>query len=255
MLECLHTQLMSLSTQHVQLTTLATVSTLTSVEDNNACDRAVVSCSVSKSYSNESCCLVWVKQLQEDEKRSWDELQPSGTKGSGAAPCLLYSPRPPTAYSVICTYYPTPHSRQRPLPSQDGGVAGTSDRALAKWDYIHWIHHVHCMHAENLLPHCCDEVELIIIRLVCMYMHRSTYVFSNTTGLQEVLAYKGLCQTCTYLRCITSTSFHTFVSCGQWQWFSEVTLSLQKGCSMQRVCLYVHTTVLVTRTLRNLYVH
>ena len=89
----------------------------------------------------------------------------------------------------------------------------------------------------------------------CTYMHRSTYVFSNTTGLQEVIAHKGLCQTCTYLRCITSTSFHTFVSRGQWQWFSEVTLFLQKGCSMQRVCLYVHTTVLVTRTLRNLYVH
>ena len=58
MIECLHTQLMSLSTQHVQLTTLATVSALTSVEGNHACDRAVVSCSVSESYSNESCCLV-----------------------------------------------------------------------------------------------------------------------------------------------------------------------------------------------------
>ena len=58
MIECLHTQLMSLSTQRVQLTTLATVSALTSVEGNNVCDRAVVSCSVSESYSNESCCLV-----------------------------------------------------------------------------------------------------------------------------------------------------------------------------------------------------
>lgn len=45
----------------------------------------------------------------------------------------------------------------------------------------------------------------------CTYMHRSTYVFSNTTGLQEVIAHKGRCQTCTYLRCITSISFHTFV--------------------------------------------
>ena len=49
----------------------------------------------------------------------------------------------------------------------------------------------------------------------CTYMHRSTYVFSNTTGLQEVLAYKSLCQTCTYLLTMHYFNFISYI-CKSW---------------------------------------
>ena len=100
-------------------------------------------------------------------------------KRSGTAPLLHYSPHPPTASSVIHTYV---HITQHLTPDKDlyrhrmvGWQEQVTEHWLSETTSTEYVCHVYCMHAENPLLHCCDKVELIIIRLVGAYMRKSTY--------------------------------------------------------------------------------